>query len=373
MNQVDQKIYVLPAIELNQLIEALQKRGYQVFGPKVKDQVIKYEAITSVKDLPKLIDKQTPGSYQLEETKDKRLFGFTVGPDSLKKFLHPIRVSLYRVQKTKTGLQISNQNQALEKSAFFSVRSCDLKAMQIQDTVLLGQNFQDSIYQANREKNLFIALNCATPADTCFCVSMNSGPRVEKNTPYDLCLTEIVKADTHHFLIEVGSKTGLEIIRELKLKQVEATLGEEQIENLASDCASQMKRSMNQEGIAALFSNNENSHQWAEVAERCLACANCTMVCPTCFCTTTEDLNHLNGDAERVRRHDSCFNADFSYIHGGSVRGSTASRYRQFISHKLGTWHAQFGSSGCVGCGRCITWCPPGIDITEEVRKMREV
>ena len=75
--------------------------------------------------------------------------------------------------------------------------------------------------------------------------------------------------------------------------------------------------------------------------------------------------------AERWRKWDSCFTLDFSYIHGGSVRTSAAARYRQWLSHKLATWIDQFGSSGCVGCGRCITWCPVGIDITEEVAAIR--
>jgi Fe-S-cluster-containing hydrogenase component 2 len=110
------------------------------------------------------------------------------------------------------------------------------------------------------------------------------------------------------------------------------------------------------------------------VAERCLTCGNCTMVCPTCFCTTTEDLTDLaDGSGQRSQRWASCFETDFSYLHGGSVRVSGESRYRQWITHKLSTWHDQFGSSGCVGCGRCIAWCPTGIDITAEVGRLAEL
>jgi len=85
-----------------------------------------------------------------------------------------------------------------------------------------------------------------------------------------------------------------------------------------------------------------------------------------------EDTTDLAGEtAERVRRWDSCFNSRYSYIHGGNVRQSTRSRYRQWLTHKVASWHDQFGSSGCVGCGRCITWCPVGIDITEEIAAIR--
>jgi ferredoxin len=134
-----------------------------------------------------------------------------------------------------------------------------------------------------------------------------------------------------------------------------------------------MGRAMETDGLPALLARNPEHPRWAQVAERCLTCGNCTLSCPTCFCHTVEDVADLAGTtAERVRRWDSCFTSEFSYIHGGSVRPSARSRYRQWLTHKLSAWHDQFGTSGCVGCGRCITWCPAKIDITEEVHAIRE-
>jgi ferredoxin len=134
-----------------------------------------------------------------------------------------------------------------------------------------------------------------------------------------------------------------------------------------------MGRGLDTTGIQELFYANYEHPRWDEVAARCLNCGNCTMVCPTCFCHTLEDSLDLTGTVgERRRRQDVCFTVDFSYLHGGSIRPSPRSRYRQWLTHKLATWIDQFGCSGCVGCGRCITWCPVGIDLTEEVRAIRE-
>jgi ferredoxin len=144
-------------------------------------------------------------------------------------------------------------------------------------------------------------------------------------------------------------------------------------EEIVAQTAAHMGRSMDTSGIKELLYRNLDHPRWDNVASRCLTCTNCTMVCPTCFCTTVEDTTDLTGErAERWRKWDSCFTMDFSYIAGGSVRSSAKSRYRQWMTHKLASWIDQFGTSGCVGCGRCITWCPVGIDITEEVRAIRE-
>ena len=140
---------------------------------------------------------------------------------------------------------------------------------------------------------------------------------------------------------------------------------------LVEAAAGRMGRVLESEGLRERLQRSYESPRFDEVAKRCLACGNCTMVCPTCFCATLTDATDIT--AERAWRRatwDSCFSQEFSYVHGGSVRTSGGARYRQWLTHKLLTWHDQFGTSGCVGCGRCITWCPVGIDITEEARAL---
>ena len=232
-----------------------------------------------------------------------------------------------------------------------------------------GQNV-DPAYKSRRENAFIVAVNCGQAGGTCFCVSMNTGPKVMSG--FDLALTEVLEGGRHYFVVEVGTDLGAEILREVphKASHEEET---DAADRIVAKTATQMGRSMDTTGIKDLLYRNYEHPRWDEVAARCLTCANCTMVCPTCFCTTVEDVTDLTGEhAERWRKWDSCFTLDFAYIHGGSVRPSGKARYRQWMTHKLATWIDQFGTSGCVGCGRCITWCPVAIDITEEVRAIRE-
>ena len=215
-----------------------------------------------------------------------------------------------------------------------------------------------------------IAVNCGQAGGTCFCVSMGTGPVADRG--YDLALTEVLEDARHYFVVDVGSGQGSEVLDDV----VHARAREDEQRRAAEAHArarAQMGRELDVTGIKELLYRNYEHPRWDEVADRCLSCGNCTMVCPTCFCTTVEDTTDLTGEhVERHQRWDSCFTVDYSHIHGGAVRGSARSRYRQWMTHKLATWIDQFGSSGCVGCGRCITWCPVGIDLTEEARAIRE-
>ena len=234
----------------------------------------------------------------------------------------------------------------------------------------MNGQYIDQHYKSQRKDTFIVAVNCGKAGGTCFCVSMNTGPKATFG--FDLAMTEILEGETHYFLLETGTELGAEILREIPHKEASEKVKCAAVDVLKKT-AEQMGRSMDTSNIKDLFYRNYEHPRWNNVAERCLTCANCTMVCPTCFCTTVEDVTDLTGEhAERWRKLDSCFTMDFSYIHGGSVRASTKSRYRQWITHKLATWIDQFGTSGCVGCGRCITWCPVAIDITEEVHAIRE-
>jgi ferredoxin len=356
---------------LDELFAALRRRGFETIGPTVRDGAIVYDAIEGSDDLPAgWTDEQDGGHYRLRRRDDEALFGYAVGPQSWKRFLHPPELTLWRARRGGDGeLKIEEEADEAPSYAFVGVRSCELHAIAIQDRVLMEGDYPDPFYRARREGAFIVAVNCTVAGGTCFCVSMETGPKADSG--FDLALTEAIEDGRHYFLCEAGSERGAELIEELPRSAAGAAELAAAEAGVARAAANQ-GRVMETAGIKELLYESYDHPRWDEVSERCLTCGNCTMVCPTCFCTTVEDTSDLAGEeAERTRQWDSCFTMDFSYVHGGSVRSSSKSRYRQWMTHKLATWIDQFGTSGCVGCGRCITWCPVAIDITEEVAAIR--
>jgi sulfhydrogenase subunit beta (sulfur reductase) len=357
--------------DLDRLLEVLRARGYTVMGPVARDGAIVWDELSTASELPAgWTDEQEAGRYRLGPSGGEALFDWTVGPASPKASLHPAAIALLNARRERGALQLQDCTPQPAKLAFFGLRACELAAIAVQDRVLLGGATTDPVYRARREGALLIAVQCGRAGHTCFCASMGTGPEVRSG--HDLVLTELVEGGRHVFVAEAGSERGRELLAELPGTATTAA------ETAAAQAAvaratAGMGRTLETEGLPALLAQSQEHPHWDVVAARCLACGNCTSVCPTCFCVTTEDFTDLAaGHSRRVRRWDSCFSVDFTYIHGGNVRSSIRSRYRQWLTHKLGSWHEQFGSSGCVGCGRCITWCPAGIDITEEARALRQ-
>lgn len=347
-----------------QLFADLHSRGYTSVGPTIRDQAIVYDVITSIDDMPVgWTDTQEAGTYRLERRDDEALFGYVVGPHSFKKYLFPPRHTLFTLEKTPDGIKLVDTVEPTPKYAFIGMRPCELAAMEIQDRVFGGGPFTDTEYLRRRRQVFVVTVNCVVTGGTCFCASMGTGPRAREG--FDLAVTEILGETGHHFLIEVGSTLGEEVLADLPHRPAEP--GElAEADRLLEQAADRMGRSLDTTGIKELLLGNPEHPRWERVGEQCLTCTNCTMVCPTCFCATVEDAQSLDGtSAERIRHWDSCFTYEFSYIHGGPLRTSPGARYRQWMTHKLASWIDQFGTSGCVGCGRCITWCPVGIDITK--------
>jgi ferredoxin len=346
------------------LLALLIERGHQLIGPTVRDGAIVYDTIGGVGDLPRGVREiQGPGEYGIEQTGDDRLFAWAHGADSPKRFLFPPRDERNFATRDENGrMSLGPRPLPDVDYAFVGVRSCDLNAIQVQDRVFL---LSGSSYRARREGAILIGVNCSQPAATCFCASMGTGPRCSSG--FDIALTELEEG----FTAEPGTEVGAELL--LALEAPEATTEQVWASLGATDTAEQgMKRSLDTTDIRQLMYSNRENPRWDEVAARCLTCTNCTMVCPTCFCFDFVDSVSLDGlTAKRSREWASCFSEEYAHMAFGSVRASARSRYRQWLTHKFASWIDQFDVSGCVGCGRCITWCPVGIDVTEEIQAIR--
>lgn len=350
------------------LLRSLRSRGYTVIGPTVRSGAIVHAEISGIEDLPAgWTEEQEAGTYRLRRRSDGALFGYSVGPQSWKQFFFVPRLRLWRARREEQGFSIETNPAPQSRLALIGARSCDLHAIEVQDRTFLHGPYPDPDYAARRRDIFVIAVHCGQAGGTCFCVSMGTGPRASFG--FDLALTELM--EPHRFLVEVGTEHGASFLAEIP-SEAARSADIREADRVVDQTSRSMGREMDTNGIKELLYRNQEHPRWDDVAERCLACTNCTLVCPTCFCASAEDVTDLSGEtAERWRRWDSCFTLGHSHLHGGSVRKSIRARYRQWLTHKVASWIDQFGTSGCIGCGRCITWCPVGIDITEEVAAIR--
>jgi sulfhydrogenase subunit beta (sulfur reductase) len=369
---------VLNAEGLQALVDALATAGYTVLGPTVRDGVIVPGPISSVNNLPQgWGDVQDGGHYRLRRWEDNSFFGYAADAVSWKAVLFPARELIWSGTHhdegfTTEGAEATDANTKGHYGeppyALLGVRSCDVHALAIHDRILRDRAYADTRYSNRRADAFVVTVTCAAPSGTCFCVSMETGPQAESG--FDLAITELL-GERHCFVVTVGSERGAAVLSGLPGEPV--TTGQlAEADQVAAEATAQMGRQLDTFDLRNLLYANVEHARWDDVADRCLSCGNCTMVCPTCFCTAVEDHTSLAGqETERWRIWDSCHTTDYSYLHGGSLRATPRSRYRQWLTHKLASWNDQFGTSGCVGCGRCIAWCPVGIDITEEVAAIR--
>jgi len=358
--------YFLGHDRLQDLLDELIRTGYQCIGPQVRDGAIVYDTLTEANQFPWGVRAhQSPGKYHLETLETNKAFSWANGPQAIKPILFKPSETVWRVVRNHEGkLDFQSQPADEQPVAILGARACDLAAMHIQDKVFIADKQVDPRY-AQRRKDLFvIAVQCGYASENCFCVSAGTGPNVQEN--YDLCMTEI----NNGFVLNSGSEKGENILRALKLTKGTKKQCEEAVKEVEQATEMQQKRIPldNKRQLRDLLFSNLGHPRWDDVAERCLSCGNCTSVCPTCFCHSETEKPNLDGTgSEHQREWDSCFSEGHSYVAGKPLRDDTKKRYRQWLTHKVGSWFDQFDTSGCVGCGRCITWCPVGIDITEEL------
>lgn len=349
---------------LSALIDQLQQSGYQCIGPVQKKNSIAYEPIESAAELVNGIEiQQSPGKITVINSKKSLNFSWSNGAQAIKPYLFKPKQPLWRCERDENGrLEFAAVQSPVPKYAFIGVRACDVAALLIQDQHFLSDDCGDSFYQAIRSQVFLVGVDCTFPAETCFCVSTGDGPALTSG--FDIALSELEEG----FLLRADSAAGKQVIEKLDLETADQDSVDDFNQQL-QQAKAQMTREIPVGNLYADLIKRKSSQHWEAIAERCLSCGNCTAVCPTCFCSSEYDETTLNKEQQtHVREWSSCFSTEHSYIHGSVVRSQISQRYRQWLTHKLGYWHEQFGRSGCVGCGRCINWCPVGIDLTQEIK-----
>ncbi len=358
---------IFPKPVLQRVFDNLRESGFRLIGPAVHGGVaVVLEPIASIAELPVgFVLDQKPGSSRLVRTHSTDYFSCTVGPDSWKRYLFPPRMDLLTARRNGNGWVFTPVHDDSPPLAFIGIRSCDLQAIAVQDEVFVNGALSDPHYAHQRQRVFILAANCNAAAATCFCTSMNTGPRVRSG--FDLALTELAES----FVVEIGSEAGSNMLAGVEWQPASAfDLG--RVAQITQRTEHQIQRQVTTSDLPQLLYDRIDHPYWDTLNGRCLSCGNCTLVCPTCFCSTVQDRSNLTGtQTMRTRVWDSCFVLDFSHVHGGNSRPTIKSRFRQWMTHKFAAWIDQFGRSGCVGCGRCIAWCPVGIDVTEELSTLR--
>jgi sulfhydrogenase subunit beta (sulfur reductase) len=353
------------------LLDVLRRRGLRTIGPVVRDGAIMHGEVSSTADLPEgWHDHTSPGNYRLTNDEGPELFGWAVGPESWKSEFFLPTETVWRATVDNGEVTLSDVKDEPSPVAIIGARPCEIAALGVLDRVLRNGAVPDDRYVARRDGAFVVVVECGSPSGTCFCTSMGTGPAASSG--YDLALTELTGPGEleHEFYVRIGSLAGAEVMALVPNRPADDVLRSRR-QAVVDRATEKMGRTLDTDGLPGLLARNLEHPRWADVAERCLSCGNCTLVCPTCFCSDVKDTTDVNGTVERRRHWASCFDLDHSYLHGGAVRPTTSSRYRQWMTHKLSTWWNQFDESGCVGCGRCVAWCPVGIDITEEAAAIR--
>lgn len=337
---------------------------HQVIGPVEQKWAVNLAPVSSASALATGVGaEEKRASYRLTREPGNSDLSGARPMNSPKSFNFLSREPLLTAERINGETRFETPAIETRKKAFFGLHSCDIAGLFVMDRTF-SKRYGDPAYDSRRENTLVIGVGCSKPGANCFCSTFDTGPDLKSG--FDIGLTWL----GDKYLVEVATEAGERIVSALPKEPAGPDAMRERDKKTA-DARRSMTKAFDLKKALTVLNDNYDHPYWNEPSERCLSCGNCINVCPTCYCYRVVDETSLDGKtATRTRVWDACQHLEFSAVHGGNFRPERVDRIRQWVNHKINWTIEQYGVSGCVGCGRCITWCPTAIDITEPVWRL---
>jgi sulfhydrogenase subunit beta (sulfur reductase) len=282
-----------------------------------------------------------------------------------KKYFLPPRETLLEFDGHRQ-LQVEAQGDAAPLTVF-GVHTCDIAGIQCLNMVF-SERPRDYNYLLRKRKITIIGLEC-----NAYCDASASCALVGAHLPsggYDLFFTDIGE----HFLVHVNTQAGDDIVDAVKVLTPAAERHLDALAELREKKRGAFRNevAVDPRRIPALFERSLENPVWQDLEARCLACGNCTMVCPTCYCFDVRDEVRLDpATGRRFRVWESCQSEPFALVAGGeNFRKSRASRQRHRYFRKFHYPVAKYHRFFCTGCGRCSRTCMAGIKLKETLNAL---
>jgi NAD-dependent dihydropyrimidine dehydrogenase PreA subunit len=280
-----------------------------------------------------------------------------------KEVFFPQSETMFRYEKAGKQHQVTSTEEVERKRVILGARPCDIQAVLLIDQVFSGKEYTDVYYVNKRKATTIIGMGCDHPLSTCFCSSMKGGPFSREGS--DLFLIDLGEAYLVELLTEKGTAfQNNKFLKEANTKEINSA---KEIEEKASK---KTDDSLSVVGIEKRLDQMLENPFWERVQEKCIGCRVCTYLCPTCHCFDIAD-EVLTNKGQRVRNWDSCLSSLYSQeTSGHNPRPTNRERTQQRIMHKFNYFPKNFDRIACVGCGRCILYCPANFDIRQAIKEI---
>jgi ferredoxin len=318
---------------------------YKIFAPQRKDGAIVFDVMENV--------NQVVLHYSNSVKPPKEVF-------------FPQTQTLFEYEKGAEP-KITDPEEEPKKVMLWGVRPCDARSFLILDK-LFYWDYQDGLYKRARDNTVIIGLACTNPHHNCFCTSVGGSPHSKEGL--DVLLTDL----GDRYYVEVLTEKGEETIRKPDELFSKATEEDMKLrDNIQKEAEDAVTKNVDVEGVKDKLGELFESEYWDRKAATCIGCGICTLLCPTCHCFDITDEEHGNC-GRRIRTWDTCMNPEYTvHASGYNPRPGKKNRMRNRVFHKFRYYPERFDVTACVGCGRCITKCATGIDITEILKEIMEV